>query len=255
MKKSIPNYLGSTLLAASSLLLIAQSSEAISLIGNLSSTNDGRNGTISPTLPQQRAVGFTLPTGTDYTLNSISLRLQNYNTTAGDIALLQIYRDITGGSSVDPTTAALESVAFLNPLSSSDAAATFQFDPTITTFTFLANTKYWLLVDATAGDNFQWRGDNSTIPTVDNVNGGITPTGVATLAGYTSSFDNGGTYTFSAGLAQNGNGPFNSFDIDVTAATPVPFDFDPSLGLLGIGSLWLGRKYLKKIANKAKDDK
>jgi hypothetical protein len=80
MKKSIPNYLGSTLLAASSLLLVAQSSEAISLIGNFSSTNDGRNNTINAT--QQRAVGFTLPTGTDYTLNSISLRLQNYNTTA-----------------------------------------------------------------------------------------------------------------------------------------------------------------------------
>lgn len=88
------------------------------------------------------------------------------------------------------------------------------------------------------------------MPTVDNSNGGITPTGVATLAGYTSSINNGSTYTFSAGLARNGNGLFNSFNID---ATPVPFDFDPSLGLLGVGSLWLGRKYLKKIASRTKD--
>jgi hypothetical protein len=145
----------------------------------------------------------------------------------------------------------LETLTFTNlTTSNSNAAATFQFAPTITTFTFLANTKYWLLVDFSAGDSFQWRGDNSTMPTVDNSNGGITPTGVATLAGYTSSINNGSTYTFSAGLARNGNGLFNSFNID---ATPVPFDFDPSLGLLGVGSLWLGRKYLKKIASRTKD--
>lgn len=190
----------------------------------------------------QRAVGFTLPTGTDYQLTNIRLRLNNYNTTTGgDVALLQIYRD-SAKTSVDPLGATLESVLFNNPTSSSDTAATFTFTPT-TSFTFLANTRYWLLVDATSG-TFGWRGDN-TANLVDNTNGGITPTGIATFEYYITSLDNGATYDFAGrtGPAQLNNGPFNSFDIETVV---VPFEFEASLGLLGLGSLWLGRKYLKK---------
>lgn len=32
-----------------------------------------------------------------------------------------------------------------------------------------------------------------------------------------------------------------------SAATPVPFDFDPSFGLVALGGIWAGRKVIKKI--------
>jgi hypothetical protein len=62
------------------------------LIGNYSSTNDSNGTSIGSSA--QKAVGFTLPTGSDYTLENITLRLNNYNTDGGDVALLQIYQDI-----------------------------------------------------------------------------------------------------------------------------------------------------------------
>jgi hypothetical protein len=32
-----------------------------------------------------------------------------------------------------------------------------------------------------------------------------------------------------------------------SSATPVPFDFDPSFGVVGLGGIWAGRKVIKKI--------
>ncbi len=246
MKKLNVSHLGyAVLLTASSALIAVSPTEAISLIGNFSSTNDTRGNTISAPggLGGQRAVGFTLPSGTSYILNNIRLRLDNYNTVSdGDVALLRIYRDDTGGST-DPLGAILESVTFnASPTSNANTAATFTFTPTTPSFTFFESTRYWLLVDSSAPNtsDFRWRGDNTANP--QNTSGGITPTGLATLVSYVGSFDDGATYTATANTTGL-NGPFNSFDIDVTV---IPFEFESSLGILGIGSLWLGRKYLKK---------
>lgn len=61
-----------------STLAFANSVEAISLIGNFSSTNDAITGNITAGSGQV-AVGFTLPTGAPYQLNNIILRLDNYS--------------------------------------------------------------------------------------------------------------------------------------------------------------------------------
>ena len=208
------------------ILAVSNPADAISLIGNYSSTNDLSGSGLA--LTSQRTVGFTLPTGSDYTLDSISLRLGAYNTTAGDVALLQIYQDVNRNS-INPKGAVLQSLLFTNPISSSDTVNNFTFAPT-STFTFLANTRYWLLVDATAGD-YSWLANSPF----------ITPTGISgiTSNGYQFSNNNGTSYATSSF--------FNSFDIQATqVATAVPFDFDPSFGVAVLGGGWLLRKHLKK---------
>jgi hypothetical protein len=213
------------------ILAISNPADAISLslIGNYSSTNDLSASSITGL--SQRSVGFTLPTGSDYTLDSITLRLSGY-TDAGDVALLQIYQDVNKNST-NPNGAVLQSsLEFLNPNSSSDTVNNFTFTPT-STFTFLADTRYWLLVDRTTATvgSYSWRVSNPS----------ITPTGISgiTSNGYQSSGNNGTDYSNSSF--------FNSFDIQVTeAATAVPFDFDPSFGVAFLGGGWLLRKHLKK---------
>jgi hypothetical protein len=145
---------------------------------------------------------------------------------------LQIYQDINK-TSTNPNSAVLQSsLEFLNPISSSDTVNNFTFTPT-STFTFLADTRYWLLVDRTTATvgSYSWRVSNPS----------ITPTGISgiTSNGYQSSGNNGTDYSNSSF--------FNSFDIQVTeAATAVPFDFDPSFGVAFLGGGWLLRKHLKK---------
>ncbi|MEI6427800.1 MAG: choice-of-anchor R domain-containing protein [Pseudanabaena sp. ELA607] len=184
------------------ILTISNPADAITLIGNYSSTNDGSVTFIS-TSARQKAIGFTLPTGKDYILDSITLRLQNYSTTANDVARLRIYQDVNK-TSTNPNGAILQSVMFTNPSSSSNKTNNFTFTPT-STITFKADTRYWLLVDATAG-NYNWRANNA----------GITPTGISgiTFDSYEFSANDGTTYTSSL--------TFNSFNIQVTEVVATP---------------------------------
>jgi hypothetical protein len=199
------------------------------LVGNNTTTGTGGQ-TINTSA--QKAVGFTLPTGSDYTLDNIVLRLFSYRTNGtgndNDFPLLQIYAD-SAKTSTNPIGLTPQSVSFVRPASASNSGAAFTFTPTTSTFTFLADTRYWLLVDVTSG-NFVWADTfPSAAPTSD--------IGVTNIA-YRISFDNGVTYTTDG---------FNSgFVINATAATPVPFDFDPSLGVAVLGGGWLLRKHLKK---------
>ena len=153
------------------------------------------------------------------------MRLSGYNTTTGGVvALLQIYRD-EAKTSTSPIGTILESVTFTNPTSSSDNISDFIFTPT-STFTFLPDTRYWLLVDATAGAYF-WSGNSPA----------ITPTGISGIThnGYQVSSNNGSIYSSSP--------IFNSFEI---LATEVPFEFEASGGLAILGGAWLWRKQLQK---------
>jgi hypothetical protein len=43
------------------------------------------------------------------------------------------------------------------------------------------------------------------------------------------------------------NSASNDVYATATAATPVPFDFDPSFGVVALGGIWAGRKVIKKI--------
>ncbi|MEI6427798.1 MAG: choice-of-anchor R domain-containing protein [Pseudanabaena sp. ELA607] len=187
-----------------------------------SSTNDGLSTPINTGGTTDKAIGFTLPTGSDYNLDSITLRLQNYSTTAGDVARLRIYEDVNK-TSTNPNGATLQSLLFNNPSSSSNTINDFIFTPT-STFTLKADTRYWLRVSATSG-NYNWLGNNP--PT--------TPTGIAVVESYQVSSNNGSSYSSSTNL--------NILDIQ---ATPIPFDFDPSFGVAVLGGGWLLRKHLKK---------
>jgi hypothetical protein len=216
-----------TLLA--SILAIANPADAINLVGNNTTTGSPSFTNISTIT--QRAVGFTLPIGSNYTLDNIVVRLANYRPDGtgndNDFPLLQIYAD-SAKTSTDPNGATLQSVSFGRPDSAANPATAFTFTPT-STFTFLADTRYWLLVDVTAG-NFRWVTTSpNTTPTSD--------IGVTNIA-YSVSTNNGVNYT--SGNASSG------FVINATAATPVPFDFDPSLGVAVLGGGWLLRKHLKK---------
>ncbi len=131
---------------------------------------------------------------------------------------------------IHPNATTLQSVTFTNPSSSNNAAATFNFTPT-TTFTFLADTRYWLLVDATA-DNYAWLRSN---------NSSSSPTGISGIAnnGFQFSPNNGASYSF-----LGGNTPI--FGINATEVTAVPFEFSPVGDIAILGGLWLGSKILKK---------
>jgi hypothetical protein len=219
-----------TLLA--SILAIANPADAINLVGNNTTTGFTA---LAINTSGQTAVGFTLPTGSNYTLDNIVLNLRFYRTDGSDndndFPLLQIYAD-SAKNSTNPIGLTLQSVSFDRPASNSNSVAAFTFTPTTSTFTFLADTRYWLLVDATASQfgSFGWVTTNpNTAPTSD-----ISVTNID----YTRSTDNGVSYTND--LANSG------FVINATAATPVPFDFDPSLGVAVLGGGWLLRKHLKK---------
>jgi len=201
-------------------LAFSSSAEAINLIGNLPS-NDLEGFPIDDG-GTQVAVGFTLPVGVGYQLDNIVLRLGNYSATEGDVALLQIYADAAKNSS-SPLEATLQSVFFTNPISNSAAINDFTFIPTAN-FTFAADTRYWLLVDATS-DFYVWNGSSPA----------VTPTGVAAFNSYQVSFDDGGSYFNDT----------NRYSFQVNA-TPVPFDFSPQFGIAVLGGGWLLRKKFKK---------
>ena len=83
--------MGGVVASLVSILALSHPAKAITLFGNYSSTNDQASTTLNTS--NSKAIGFTLPVGTNYTLDSILLRLRNYNTNTGDVVKLQIYKD------------------------------------------------------------------------------------------------------------------------------------------------------------------
>lgn len=181
---------------STSFVFISQISpaRAISLIGNLPQNNDVIQNFIGSPL-NVKALAFTLPTGNNYTLDNVILRLWDYD--AVDTPLVQIRDD--GG--VNPGSNVLAS--FNNPSAQGTGIFDYEFTPT-SPFTFVADTKYWLWVSTTSGTF----GFPASLP-------GITPTGIATLAGNRFSFNGGASF--------NDSGFLNSFQINATeVATPIP---------------------------------
>jgi hypothetical protein len=151
---------------------------------------------------------------------------------AADTPLLQIYAD-PSKTRVSPYLINPESVLFSKPSSASNAINLFTFTPT-STFTFLADTRYWLKVGATAGGFGWWSNGQGFVND---------PTGISGLTydGYLVP----SVATLEDPYVTELNRP--AFDIQVNqVATPVPFDFDPSLGVAVLGGGWLLRKHLKK---------
>jgi hypothetical protein len=210
-----------------STLAFSSSASAVTLIGNYPQINDS-NSTFNIDPTGIKGVGFTLPTGSNYSLNDIVLRLGNYNSSF-DTPLLQIYAD-SAKTSTNPNGATLQGVTFTKPTSSSNAIGNFTFTPN-SAFTFLADTRYWLRLSGTTGSNFDWSG---SFP-------GITPTGIAgiTVNGFQLSGNGGTSYINSTVL--------NTFQINATAAAatavPEPTSLPGYVTLLG--GLLAARKIVK----------
>ncbi|MDX1978488.1 MAG: choice-of-anchor R domain-containing protein [Pseudanabaenaceae cyanobacterium bins.68] len=161
---------------------------------------------------RQKAISFTVP-APGYTLDSVVLRLSNFDLET-ETALLQVFADPLL-TSTNPNQATLQPVGFETPVAEGPgidgiSIDSFTFLPT-SSFVFGADTRYWLLVSAANGSEFEWRADNP--PT--NV-----PTGIASFNGWSGSLDGGTTYASSPSS--------NLLQIN---ATPVPFEFSPALGL------------------------
>jgi len=175
-------------------------SYAVNLIGNLPSNDVSSTGLSSSSGTNVKAVSFTLPTGTDYILNNVILRLGSYG--ASDVFNVQIRND-TGDANPGPTILANLTL----PGSQGDANFDYTFTPA-TAFTFLQNTKYWLYVDISSGSggsgSIVWRASSPAVP----------PAGIATYGAYRFS-NNGGTSFGNSSV-------LNSFQINATEATLFP---------------------------------
>lgn len=198
---------------------IAAPSYAISIIDNLPATNDNLSSPISASA--NTAVSFTIPAGnTDYILNTVILRLGGYAPT-GDTPVLTIRQD----GVLNPSSSVVAN--FTNPAGlPGTAIRAYTFTPT-TSFTFLANTRYWLYLSASAG-NFTWRGSDDGATN--------TPSGIATFGAYRQTI-NGGT-SFSAGTN------FNTFAVDATAVPWETSDAVLPLSIIGFGLVAGGKRFL-----------
>ncbi len=164
-----------------------------------------------------KAFAFTLPTGKNYSLDNVILRLSGFSSTSAS-PIVQIRNDV-GTSNPGSTILA----SFTNP---SGLAGINNYTFTkVSPFTFSAATKYWLYVTSTTGTNFGWRASSPSkaatgIP-------GITTNQIRVTNGI-------GAFVNSTVL--------NTFQINATEVIPPPVTTpEPSaigaLSLLGLGLL------------------
>lgn len=166
-----------------------------------------------------KVFSFAMAAGTDYSLDSVVLRLGSYD--SGDLPVLQL-RDNTGSTVLANFTA---------PASQGSAgAADYTFMPT-TSFTMAASTTYRLWLGSGAG-SFNWPG----------VVGG-SYVGVATLEGSFRSVDGGLTF-FSSNVS-------NGLQINGTPTSPVPEPGAWVLMTAGLGVLALGARRKKALLKAA----
>jgi len=207
-------------------------SYAINLMGNLPSNDGSGNPLSSSSGTNVKAVSFTLPTGTDYILNNVVLRLASYEAT--DVFKVQIRND-TGG--LNPGSTALAN--FTLPGSQGSGNFNYAFNPE-TAFTFQQGTKYWLHVDISSGSggsgDINWRASSPS----------VAPVGVASFGAYRFS-NNGGT-------SFGNSSTLNSFQVNATA---VPWETDalPVIGstiLFGLG-LWGKNKLAQRKIDNLKE--
>lgn len=172
--------------------MTATPSYASGFFGNLTSNDTNITFLNTTTI---KAVSFTLPTGKNYSLSSVILRLSNYE--PGDTPVLTIRND-TGGSNPGSTVLA----SFTNPTPLGAANFNYTFNPS-SAFTFQAGTKYWLNLGISAG-SMSWRHSNPS----------VTPTGTPTFGAYRFSNNSGSSFSNSSFLSK--------FQIDAVESVPEP---------------------------------
>ncbi|MGQ0793953.1 MAG: choice-of-anchor R domain-containing protein [Deltaproteobacteria bacterium] len=180
----------------------ARQAEAVVIISNYPAVNSVDGSTIAILGGGfSKAAGFTLPAGTDYSLDSVTLRLDRNNADA--TIQVDLFGD-AGGSPVGP--ALLSFIVPVFGLGVSDVV----FLPA-TPFTLLASTTYWIGatgVSPVFDDSVDWQQSNPD----------FLPTGIATSAGYR--FSSIGVYP-----PNGGSSIFNIYLVNATAvaaAAPEP---------------------------------
>lgn len=155
-------WLGGLVALALAWLAPAPSASADLLISNLPG-NDGTQTAGIDTL-RCKGMGFTMPGGLGYYLDSATLRLRTYS--ANTIPVIQIWSD-SGGVPGAPL------ITLDNPVFNPSGIANYDFTPGVT-FTLEADTAYWLVASGAAGGTaYDWM---ASIPAQ-------TPTGLATHSG------------------------------------------------------------------------
>jgi alpha-tubulin suppressor-like RCC1 family protein len=195
-----------------------ESSRAVAapILGNLPSNDlEGSPILFAGGAGRQKAMVFT--TGnTPYTVDEVVLRLDGY-VSATDVPSVGIFLDNGSGTN----TGAQVGNTLIAPVSTTNAFDNFSFLPNGRLF-LAANTRYWLLVDATAG-SFGWWGSS--------------PAAIPTGPGATFNFARN---TLNDGLIYNNSSALNAFQIN---GTPVPEPSAFILGAMGLGLLFARQRH------------
>ena len=192
--KLVPRYveiLLIVLMSAAFTLSVVATVKAVDVFSNTSAT-DGTASTVNASTV--RAVGFTVPAGNDYTLNSLTLQLANPGGSARSVTPA-LYNDNSG----NPGTL-VQTFDIMN-LAASAASASYTSSPSAAV-TLTNGTTYWIVVSAT--NNSSWVGTNPL----------QAPSGTFTSVGYRTSSNAGTTWATNAST-------LNKVGLDATEIIPV----------------------------------
>lgn len=229
--RAIKNISGiSTFIAG--VLTLSSPVNAIALIGNFPPGDPGtddpaKNTNIQNSSGSQKAVGFTPKAA--YILTNIEFRVGNR--APADTTEVLIF----SGNPSSFTSPGLNPTAvfkdFMYSTGGGNAIVSETLTATpITPFTFVANTRYFILLDS-PGNTFSWR--------TNTLDAAPTGFGGTTFDGYQLSTNNGTSYT-----------PSTINNTFVVNAEPVPYEFETAAGLVAFGGFFMLRKSLKKRFNK-----
>ena len=202
------------------------------IIGNISAGSTQVDGTGIGD-GASKAAGWTMPSGTNYSLDSVTLDLRYgyyYTGLPAPVVTAAIY----GNSGSGPTGSALVTLTDPSFVFSITADYNYVFTPP-SAFTLSAGTTYWLVLSATdpsgsSGDEINWKMSSPL----------ITPSGIATPAGYR--FNSSGVVPPLGSSIY-----FNTFEVDGTAlASSAPEPATMLLAAAGLSVVLLRRRQLRR---------
>jgi hypothetical protein len=171
----------------------------------------------------RKAMSFSMPSGFNYAITSITVRLSSYQGT--DLAVLQIRDHDASRNSPGSVIGALTA-----PLGTSAAFTDYVFTPA-GSIVLLEDTPYWIHLHASGSSAFNWRG---SFPN-------ITPTGIAVFGG-------GNLISTNGGVNWNISTTVNTFSIN-GIAVPEP----GSMALMGLGAFCILHRHRTQSVSRPVD--